>query len=64
MKLIIDIDENIYNQIREGFYEYNVDKMGIAIVDGIPLEQVIAEIRRDVLEIIDKYRGNKNETDN
>lgn len=41
MKLIIDIDENIYNQIREGFYEYNVDKMGIAIVDGTPLDKII-----------------------
>lgn len=37
MKLIIDIPENNYNQIREGFYEDNCGVMAISIIDGTPI---------------------------
>ena len=37
MQIVIDIPENSYNQIREGFYEENTGKMAIAIIDGVIL---------------------------
>ena len=39
MKLIIDIPEEVYDDIREGYYNENLRKMAIAIGNGIPLKE-------------------------
>lgn len=49
MQIVIDINENTYNQIREGFYEENTGKMAIAIIDGIVLPKHGRLIDVDVL---------------
>ena len=37
MKIVIDIPEDIYNEIKEGLYDKNLRKMAIAIGNGTPL---------------------------
>lgn len=37
MKLIIDISEEVYKDIQDGFYNENLRKMAIAIGNGTPL---------------------------
>lgn len=80
MKLIVDIPEDVYKNIKE-YYEKNddVEATYSHIYYGIPLDDLRAEIVElwqnepcaieggcldEVLEIIDKYRGEKDETDN
>lgn len=75
MKLIIDIDEEIYKSIKIGMRNRDdMAKIGEAIEDGIPLDKIRAEIMSltngdtperiwnvDVLEILDKYKGESEE---
>lgn len=37
MQIVIDIPEETYKEIKEGFYDKNTRKMAIAIGNGIPL---------------------------
>lgn len=37
MKIVIDIPEDIYNEIKEGLYDKNLRKMAIAIGNGTPI---------------------------
>ena len=37
MKIVIDIPDDIYNEIKEGLYDKNLRKMAIAIGNGTPL---------------------------
>lgn len=37
MQMVIDIPEETYKEIKEGFYDKNTRKMSIAIGNGIPL---------------------------
>ena len=74
MKLIIDISEDVYNDIKDGFYGDNQRRMAIAIGNGTPLDDIKAEIQdiyvgyrygyevmADVLAILDKHIGKENE---
>ena len=72
MKLIIDIPEEMYKNIKDGMWCGN-NITSYAIENGIPLDKIRAEIVEvqkeyqeygwaydDALEIIDKYRGEQN----
>ena len=86
MKLIIDIPEYAFERIKEYYdalhEDSTVDAKVCYIVNGIPLEQIRAEIEQErdkvyqnrqgcdtyyadgldtALDIIDKYKGDKNE---
>lgn len=37
MQIVIEIDDEVYKEIKEGLYDKNVRKMAIAIGNGIPL---------------------------
>lgn len=37
MKIVIDIPEDIYNEIKEGLYDKNLREMAIAIGNGTPI---------------------------
>lgn len=73
MKLIIDIDDDTYKDIKKGkvyssFRDVPQESV-LAIANGIPLDKIRAEIEfevdhrtnmlcaEDVLQIIDKYRN-------
>lgn len=72
MKLIIDIDEEIYKSIKIGMRNRDdMAKIGEAIEDGIPLDKIRAEIiqsiqngtlkiesgNEELFRIIDKYKA-------
>ena len=37
MKLIIDIRDDVYNDIKNGYFNHNLTSMGYSIKNGIPL---------------------------
>ena len=59
MELAIKIDEEIYKDIKDGFYHDNARKMAIAIGNGKPLEKVLEDIKTEIKQnILDKPAKN------
>ena len=44
IELVIKIDEQTYNEIKDGFYDNNVRTMAIAIGNGTPLPKGHGEL--------------------
>lgn len=74
MKLLIEIPEKMYHMINTNYYDYG--DMNVIIQNGIPLDQIRERISLEklgyppsagyykaivkVLQILDKYKGKRN----
>lgn len=56
MKLIVDVDEEIYNHMKErymyGYANTEIDKVGLAVSNGTPLDKHDEEIIAETVESI------------
>lgn len=51
MQIVIEIDDEVYKEIKEGLYDKNVRKMAIAIGNGTPLPKGHGKLK-DIDKII------------
>lgn len=60
MQIVIDIDDEVYKEIKEGLYDKNVRKMAIAIGNSTPLSKGHGRLI-DVSEYFKKEFGDARE---